>query len=78
MTRTDPIPRADGSSADVVGKVPDARRDRWGVVERLPDRDPEALGAWEEACPVPGAHITVVASGPSGVTVLPKMGRCSS
>ena len=41
-----------------------------GVVDRLPDRDPEALRAWEEAGLVPGARITVVASGSDGVTVL--------
>ena len=41
-----------------------------GIVNRLPDRDPEALRAWEEAGLVPGARITVVASGSDGVTVL--------
>ena len=41
-----------------------------GVVDRLPDRDPEALRAWEEAGLVPGARITVVASASDGVTVL--------
>ena len=46
-----------------------------GVVERLPDRDPEALRAWEEVGLVPGARITVVASDPSGVTVLLEDGQ---
>ena len=67
----DPIPRADGSSADVVGSPLDALDvTAGGVVERLPDRDPEALRAWEEAGLVPGARITVVASASDGVTVL--------
>ena len=46
-----------------------------GVVERLPDRDPEALRAWEEAGLVPGARITVVASACDGVTVLLEDGQ---
>ena len=67
----DPIPRADGSSDDIAGSPLDALDVTvGGVVDRLPDRDPEALRAWEEAGLVPGARITVVASGSDGVTVL--------
>lgn len=67
----DPIPRADGSSDDVVGSPLDALDvTAGGVVDRLPDRDPEALRAWEEVGLVPGARITVVASASDGVTVL--------
>ena len=46
-----------------------------GIVVRLPDRDPEALRAWEEAGLVPGAHITVIASDAGGVTVLLEDGQ---
>ena len=67
----DPIPRADGTSDDVAGNPLDALDvTAGGVVERLPDRDPEALRAWEEVGLVPGARITVVASASDGVTVL--------
>jgi len=67
----DPIPRADGTSDDVAGSPLDALDvTAGGVVERLPDRDPDALRAWEEAGLVPDAHITVVASDSAGVTVL--------
>ena len=66
----DPIPRADGTSDDVAGNPLDALDVTAGVVERLPDRDPEALRAWEEVGLVPGARITVVASASDGVTVL--------
>ena len=72
----DPIPRADGTSDDVAGNPLDALDvTAGGVVERLPDRDPEALRAWEEVGLVPGARITVVASDPSGVTVLLEDGQ---
>lgn len=67
----DPIPRADGSSDGLAGSPLDeldaAAR---GIVDRLPDRDPEALRAWEEIGLVPGARIAVVATGADGVTVL--------
>ena len=46
-----------------------------GIVVRLPDRDPEALRAWEEAGLVPGARITIVASDAGGVTVLLEDGQ---
>lgn len=67
----DPIPRADGSSDE----VPGAPLDRLsvgeeGIVERLPDRDPQALRAWEEVGLVPGASVVVVARAPGELTVV--------
>ncbi len=72
----DPIPRADGSSDDIAGSPLDALDIAGrGIVVRLPDRDPEALRAWEEAGLVPGARITIVASDAGGVTVLLEDGQ---
>ena len=66
----DPIPRADGTSDDVAGIPLDALDvTAGGVVERLSDRDPDALRAWEEAGLVPDAHITVRASEAGGIVV---------
>ena len=67
----DPIPRADGSSDGLAGRpLDELDAVAGGFVDRLPDRDPEALRAWEEVGLVPGAHITVVATDAEGVTVL--------
>ena len=55
----DPIPRADGELDAAAG----------GIVDRLPDRDPQALRAWEEAGLVPGAHVVVLASEAGGIVV---------
>ena len=72
----DPIPRADGSSDGLAGSpLDELDAAAGGIVDRLPDRDPEALRAWEEAGLVPGAHITVVASDAGGVTVLLEDGQ---
>lgn len=58
----DPIPRADGSSDEVPGAPLDTLAvGNGGVVDRLPDRDPQALRAWEEVGLVPGAHVVVLA-----------------
>lgn len=58
----DPIPRADGSSDEVLGVPLDTLAvGNGGVVDRLPDRNPQALRAWEEAGLVPGAHVVVLA-----------------
>lgn len=58
----DPIPRADGSSDEVPGAPLDTLAvGNGGVVDRLPDRNPQALRAWEEAGLVPGAHVVVLA-----------------
>ena len=58
----DPIPRADGSSDEVPGAPLDTLAvGDGGVVDRLPDRNPQALRAWEEAGLVPGAHVVVLA-----------------
>lgn len=66
----DPIPRADGSSDEVLGAPLDTLAvGDGGVVDRLPDRDPQALRAWEEAGLVPGARVVILASGPSSMTV---------
>ena len=66
----DPIPRADGSSDEVLGVPLDTLAvGDGGVVDRLPDRDPQALRAWEEAGLVPGARVVILASGPSSMTV---------
>ena len=40
-----------------------------GEVERLPDRDPQALRAWEEVGLVPGAYVVVLASEAGGIVV---------
>ena len=59
----DPIPRADGSSAEIPGAPLDTLPvGNGGEVERLPDRDPQALRAWEEVGLVPGAYVVVLAS----------------
>ena len=53
----DPIPRADGSSDEVSGVPLDSLAvGDGGLVERLPDRDPQALRAWEEVGLVPGVR----------------------
>ena len=66
----DPIPRADGSSDEVLGVPLDTLAvGDGGVVDRLPDRDPQALRAWEEAGLVPGARVVILASGSSSMTV---------
>lgn len=66
----DPIPRADGSSAEIPGAPLDTLPvGNGGEVERLPDRDPQALRAWEEAGLVPGAHVVVLASEAGGIVV---------
>ena len=58
----DPIPRADGSSDEVPGAPLDTLAvGNGGVVDRLPDRNPQALRAWEEVGLVPGAHVVVLA-----------------
>lgn len=58
----DPIPRADGSSDEVLGVPLDTLAvGNGGVVDRLPDRNPQALRAWEEVGLVPGAHVVVLA-----------------
>lgn len=66
----DPIPRADGSS-DVVSGVPldSLAVGDGGLVERLPDRDPQALRAWEEVGLVPGAGVVLVGRAPGALTV---------
>ena len=67
----DPIPRADGSSDGLAGSpLDELDAAAGGIIDRLPDRGPEALRAWEEVGLVPGAHIAVVATGADGVTVL--------
>ena len=67
----DPIPRADGSSDEVVGAPLDRLSvGEGGIVERLPDRDPQALRAWEEVGLVPGASVVVVARAPGELTVV--------
>ena len=67
----DPIPRADGSSDGLAGSpLDELDAAAEGIIDRLPDRDPEALRAWEEVGLVPGAHITVIATDTGGVTVL--------
>lgn len=66
----DPIPRADGSSDEIPGVPLDTLPvGNGGEVERLPDRDPQALRAWEEARLVPGAHVVVLASEAGGIVV---------
>ncbi len=66
----DPIPRADGSSDEIPGAPLDTLPvGNGGEVERLPDRDPQALRAWEEAGLVPGAHVVVLASEAGGIVV---------
>ena len=40
-----------------------------GLVERLPDRDPQALRAWEEVGRVPGAGVVLVGRAPGALTV---------
>ena len=66
----DPIPRADGSSDEVLGVPLDTLAvGNGGVVDRLPDRNPQALRAWEEAGLVPGARVVILASGSSSMTV---------
>lgn len=66
----DPIPRADGSSDEVPGAPLDTLAvGNGGVVDRLPDRNPQALRAWEEAGLVPGARVVILASGSSSMTV---------
>ena len=72
----DPLPRADGSRDEVPGAPLESLAvGDGGLVERLPDRDPQALRAWEEVGLVPGAHITVVACDAGGVTVLLEDGQ---
>lgn len=66
----DPIPRADGSSDEVPGAPLDTLAvGNGGVVDRLPDRNPQALRAWEEAGLVPGAHVVVLARGSGEIVV---------
>ena len=66
----DPIPRADGSSDEIPGVPLDTLPvGNGGEVERLPDHDPQALRAWEEAGLVPGAHVVVLASEAGGIVV---------
>ena len=66
----DPIPRADGSSAEIPGVPLDTLPvGNGGEVERLPDRDPQALRAWEEVGLVPGAYVVVLASETGGIVV---------
>lgn len=66
----DPIPRADGSSDEVLGVPLDTLAvGNGGVVDRLPDRNPQALRAWEEAGLVPGAHVVVLARGSGEIVV---------
>ena len=66
----DPIPRADGSSAEIPGAPLDTLPvGNGGEVERLPDRDPQALRAWEEVGLVPGAYVVVLASETGGIVV---------
>lgn len=66
----DPIPRADGSSDEVPGAPLDTLAvGDGGVVDRLPDRNPQALRAWEEAGLVPGAHVVVLARGSGEIVV---------
>ena len=66
----DPIPRADGSSAEIPGVPLDTHPvGNGGEVERLPDRDPQALRAWEEVGLVPGAYVVVLASETGGIVV---------
>ena len=66
----DPIPRADGSSAEIPGAPLDTLPvGNGGEVERLPDRDPQALRAWEEVGLVPGAYVVVLASEAGGIVV---------
>ena len=66
----DPIPRADGSSDEVPGAPLDSLAvGDGGLVERLPDRDPQALRAWEEIGLVPGAGVVLVGRTPGALTV---------
>ena len=66
----DPIPRADGSSDEVPGAPLDSLAvGDSGLVERLPDRDPQALRAWEEVGLVPGAGVVLVGRTPGALTV---------
>lgn len=66
----DPIPRADGSSDEVSGAPLDCLAvGDGGLVERLPDRDPQALRAWEEVGLVPGAGVVLVGRAPGALTV---------
>ena len=66
----DPIPRADGSSDEVPGTPLDSLAvGDCGLVERLPDRDPQALRAWEEVGLVPGAGVVLVGRAPGALTV---------
>ena len=66
----DPIPRADGSSDEVPGAPLDSLAvGDCGLVERLPDRDPQALRAWEEVGLVPGAGVVLVGRAPGALTV---------
>lgn len=66
----DPIPRADGSRAEIPGVPLDTLPvGNGGEVERLPDRDPQALRAWEEVGLVPGAYVVVLASETGGIVV---------
>ena len=60
----------DGSSDEIPGAPLDTLPvGNGGDVERLPDRDPQALRAWEEAGLVPGAHVVVLASEAGGIVV---------
>lgn len=60
----DPIPRADGSSESVPGvPLTSLPVGSGGEIERLPDRDPCALRAWERSGLILGARVRVVASG---------------
>ena len=66
----DPIPRADGSSDEVPGAPLDSLAGGdGGLVERLPDRDPQALRAWEEVGLVPGVGVVLVGRAPGALTV---------
>ena len=66
----DPIPRADGSSDEVPGAPLDSlAAGDGGLVERLPDRDPQALRAWEEVGLVPGVGVVLVGRAPGALTV---------
>lgn len=72
----DPIPRADGTSDGVSGApLSTLAVGSGGVVERLPDRDPQALRAWEDAGLVPGARVVVVAATAEAITVAVEDGQ---
>lgn len=66
----DPIPRADGSSEKKNGvPIGELAVGATGKIQRLPDRDPEALRAWEQSGLVPGAPVRVVEHADEGIAV---------